>query len=172
LFINQPNKPTPVGMIDPSDSSPYELPEFIPELKSFFILKPREDLIEKMIQMTQYDQFHSKKQKEEEKEEKNNNNNNNSNSNNNNNNKDFVFTRNPLEENLTMEQKIAKAVIYARNNNLQGVCQKSHYLSMYLSIFKNPLTLLIPTIKFSWKLLWMMGSMSMLEMNMEILYLF
>lgn len=110
-FINQTNHATPVGMIDPKESSPYELPDFIPEFKAVLIPKANADLQEKKAQWHEYEltkaaavaspAVASKSAAPSAK--------------------DALFERDPLEAEMTLEQRAAKAVLCARNNNLAGV---------------------------------------------------
>ncbi|RLN97910.1 hypothetical protein BBJ28_00012474 [Nothophytophthora sp. Chile5] len=46
-YLNQPNVATPVGLLDPTDCSPYEPPDFIPALRAHFVPNPAADLQEK-----------------------------------------------------------------------------------------------------------------------------
>ncbi|GLD98194.1 hypothetical protein PINS_up006891 [Pythium insidiosum] len=115
-FINQPNHSTPVGMIDPRESSPYDPPEFIPELRALFIPKANADLQEKKLQWAEFmasrpahtdmkaDKLAPKGSKGLSQAAK-----------------DALFERDPNEAQADLEQLVAKAIVYARNNNLSGV---------------------------------------------------
>ncbi|RLN89142.1 hypothetical protein BBJ28_00012051 [Nothophytophthora sp. Chile5] len=48
-YLNQANVATPVGLLDPTDCSPYEPPDFIPELRAHFVPNPAADLQEKQV---------------------------------------------------------------------------------------------------------------------------
>lgn len=109
-FINQTNHATPVGMIDPKESSPYELPDFIPEFKAVLIPKANADLQEKKAQWHEYEltkasAVNSPPASKNVAPSA----------------KDALFERDPLESEMTLEQRAAKAVLCARNNNLAGV---------------------------------------------------
>lgn len=105
-FINQTNHATPVGMLDPTEWSVHDPPEFIPELRAVFVPKASSDLAEKKAQWAEYERrlrlerpvaAAGPRRVELEEPE-------------------------PLEEQeQSMEQLVAKAVLCARNNNLEGV---------------------------------------------------
>ncbi|GMF24111.1 unnamed protein product [Phytophthora lilii] len=114
-FINQTNHATPVGMLDPADCSPYEPPEFIPELRAHFIPRPSEDLLEKKTQWAEYQRSLQTSGTpnavirrgavavtEDEPT-------------------DEMFDRDPSQQNETKEQREARALLCARNNNIEGV---------------------------------------------------
>lgn len=111
-FINQTNHPTPVGMIDPRESSPYEPPDFIPELKVLRIPKPSMDLQEKKMQWAEYLATHPADGEEAVVV---------SSSAGKVSAKDALFEKDPAERDQTMEQLVAKALLCSRNNNLQGL---------------------------------------------------
>jgi hypothetical protein len=118
VFINQPNHSTPVGMIDPREASPYEPPEFIPELRVLLVPRANADLQEKKLQWAEY--LATRPSTEPQKtgtvsmtQSA----------------KDALFEKDPAEREMTMEQLVAKAVLCARNNNLQGV--RSRYLAVW-----------------------------------------
>ncbi|KAL3656439.1 hypothetical protein V7S43_018664 [Phytophthora oleae] len=113
-FINQTNHATPVGMLDPADCSPYEPPEFIPELRAHFVPRPAEDLHEKKMQWAEHlraqqaSGAHSSSIRrgavsmaESDSPD--------------------MFEHEPSQQNETKEQREARALLCARNNNLEGL---------------------------------------------------
>uniref|UniRef100_K3WNJ9 Uncharacterized protein n=1 Tax=Globisporangium ultimum (strain ATCC 200006 / CBS 805.95 / DAOM BR144) TaxID=431595 RepID=K3WNJ9_GLOUD len=112
-FINQPNNATPVGMIDPAESSLYETPEFIPELRAHFIPRSNADLLEKKAIWAEYERSKPKMVNgtavqsrnagaplaslEE------------------------LLERDPAEAQMSMDDLVNKAILCARNNNLEGL---------------------------------------------------
>ncbi|TMW66984.1 hypothetical protein Poli38472_012100 [Pythium oligandrum] len=110
-FINQTNTATPVGMLDPREASPYEPPEFIPELRTQLIPKPNADLQERKLQHAEFVANHatavsatperviSRAQAA----------------------KDALFEKDPVELEHDLEQLVGRAVLAARNNNLQAL---------------------------------------------------
>ncbi|EGZ11379.1 hypothetical protein PHYSODRAFT_548948 [Phytophthora sojae] len=114
-FINQTNHATPVGMLDPADCSPYEPPEFIPELRAHFVPRPAEDLQEKKMQWAEFLRAQkaagtpsavirrgavAKNESEV---------------------ADDMFEPDPSQQSETKEQREAPALLCARNNNLEGL---------------------------------------------------
>ncbi|KAE9038127.1 hypothetical protein PR001_g5735 [Phytophthora rubi] len=114
-FINQTNHATPVGMLDPADCSPYEPPEFIPELRAHFVPRPAEDLAEKNLQWAEFLRTQkasgtpsavirrgavAKTEGET---------------------ADDMFEPDPSQQIETKEQREARALLCARNNNLEGL---------------------------------------------------
>ncbi|KAG7376179.1 hypothetical protein PHYPSEUDO_014138 [Phytophthora pseudosyringae] len=114
-FMNQTNHASPVGMLDPADCSPYDPPEFIPELRAHFVPRPSEDLQEKKTQWAQ----HLRTQQasgtptsairrgavsvvEDEPT-------------------DDLAERDPSRQHETKEQREARALLCARNNNIEGL---------------------------------------------------
>ncbi|TYZ58648.1 hypothetical protein PybrP1_009235 [[Pythium] brassicae (nom. inval.)] len=113
-FINQPNSAAPVGMLDPADASAYEAPEFIPELRAHFVPKANADLQERKAVWAEFERTRPRAAAA------------------------GVPSANgaggsrstPLDELLegdpaaaqqTMEERVSRAVLCARNNNLEGV---------------------------------------------------
>ncbi|ETL27115.1 hypothetical protein F441_19824 [Phytophthora nicotianae CJ01A1] len=111
-FINQTNHATPVGMLDPADCSPYDPPEFIPELRAHFVPRASEDLHEKKRQWAEL--LRSQQTAETPNavvrrgavsvEPT-----------------DDLFEPDPSQQNETKEQIEARALLCARNNNLEGL---------------------------------------------------
>ncbi|EGZ11380.1 hypothetical protein PHYSODRAFT_338093 [Phytophthora sojae] len=114
-FINQASQATPVGMLDPADCSPYEPPEFIPELRAHFVPRPAEDLQEKKMQWAEFLRAQkaagtpsaviqrgavAKNESEV---------------------ADDMFEPDPSQQSETKEQREAPALLCARNNNLEGL---------------------------------------------------
>ncbi|KAE9324708.1 hypothetical protein PF008_g17049 [Phytophthora fragariae] len=114
-FINQTNHATPVGMLDPADCSPYEPPEFIPELRAHFVPRPAEDLAEKKLQWAEFLRTQkasgtpnavirrgavAKTEGEQ---------------------ADDMFEPESSQQIETKEQREARALLCARNNNLEGL---------------------------------------------------
>lgn len=135
-FINQTNHATPVGMIDPKESSTYELPDFIPEFKAVLIPKANADLQEKKAQWHEYEltmaaAVNTNASRSLAPSAK-----------------DALFERDPLEAEMTLEQRATQAVLCARNNNLAGVrCCSSRMEATELTTACNR----------SWRLLWTMA---------------
>ncbi|DAZ92517.1 TPA: hypothetical protein N0F65_012747 [Lagenidium giganteum] len=108
-FINQTNQSTPVGMIDPGESSEYDQPEFVPELRAQFIPRPSADLQERKLLWAEAERArlaalggeHAAKAAQSAK--------------------DALFEKDPREAEMTLEQQTNKAVLCARNNNLEGL---------------------------------------------------
>lgn len=114
-FLNQPNSATPVGMIDPAESSAYDAPEFFPELRALFVPKANADLQEKKLIWAEYERTkprgpgvmaHAS-----------------------NDNKgqpsgsalDALLEKDPAEAQMSMDDLVNKAILCARSNNLEGV---------------------------------------------------
>ncbi|KAL4124283.1 hypothetical protein PRIC2_010120 [Phytophthora ramorum] len=114
-FINQTNHASPVGMLDPADCSPYEAPEFVPELRVHFVPRPAEDLHEKktqwvaLLRAQQASGTPSSAVRrgavavaDDDPV-------------------DDLFERDPSQQNESKEQREARALLCARNNNLEGL---------------------------------------------------
>jgi len=132
-FINQTNHATPVGMLDPADCSPYEPPEFIPELRAHFVPRPAEDLQEKKTQWAEYLRAQQSAGMPSavarrgavsvaEGEAT-----------------DDMFERDPSQQSETKEQHEARAILCARNNNIEGV--RSFILHLANAVDRSPLRL-------------------------------
>ncbi|KAG3001659.1 hypothetical protein PC120_g20142 [Phytophthora cactorum] len=112
-FINQTNHATPVGMLDPADCSPYDPPEFIPELRAHFVPRPSEDLHEKKrqwaellrTQQTSGTPTSSAIRRGAVSVEP----------------TDDLFEHDSRPQNESKEQIEARALLCARNNNLEGL---------------------------------------------------
>ncbi|KAG2510720.1 hypothetical protein BBO99_00007079 [Phytophthora kernoviae] len=112
-FINETNHATPVGMLDPADCSPYDPPEFIPELKAHFVPRPAEDLAEKKRQWAEFERNRRletpnhvvRRGAVSVPEEL----------------TDEMFERDPNQKDETKEQREAKAILCSRNNNIEGL---------------------------------------------------
>lgn len=114
-FINQPNHATPVGMLDPAEASAYEVPEFIPELRALLVPKANADLQEKKAIWAEYERLHrprvvagvasgrydtaaaARTSLDE------------------------LLEGDPAESQLSMEARVTQAILFARNNNLEGL---------------------------------------------------
>lgn len=118
-FLNQPNSATPVGMIDPAESSAYDAPEFFLELRALFVPKANADLQEKKLIWAEYertkprgpDMVHA---------------NNNGSGQPSGTALDALLEKDPAEVQMTVEDLVNKAILCARNNNLEGVSELLH----------------------------------------------
>lgn len=110
-FLNQPNSATPVGMIDPAESSASDAPEFFPELRALFVPKANADLQEKKLIWAEYErtkprgpglQTNGSGQPSGSA-------------------LDALLEKDPAETQLSMDDLVNKAILCARNNNMEGV---------------------------------------------------
>lgn len=102
-FVDRPNAPTPVGMLDPAAWGAYEPREFVPELRVLLVAKAGADLREKQAQWAA---LHDERAATA-----------------------SAMPRAPTrdrsrledDESEPMESRVARAVLCARNNNMEGV---------------------------------------------------
>ncbi|CEG46504.1 Acyl-CoA-binding protein [Plasmopara halstedii] len=109
-FINQTNHATPVGMLDPADCSVHDMPDFIPELRSLFVSNPSEDLNEKKLRSLRAQKTPGTPNSRVRRGAI----------------SGFELEDDSLElelsrQNDTKEQREARAVLCARNHNLEGL---------------------------------------------------
>ncbi|EEY65349.1 uncharacterized protein PITG_17004 [Phytophthora infestans T30-4] len=110
-FMNQTNHATLVGMLDPADCSPYDPPEFIPELRAHFVPRVAEDLHEKkrqwaeLMRSQQAETPNAVARRGAVSVEP----------------TDDLFEHDTRQPNKSKEQIEARALLCARNNNLEGL---------------------------------------------------
>lgn len=107
-FVNQPNHATPVGMLDPTQWSEHDPPEFIPELRALLVPRAASDLQEKKAQWADYERRARVERPAARAEAA-----------------ALELEGEAEPQETTMEQKVARAVLCARNNNLEGVRTES-----------------------------------------------
>lgn len=120
-FINQPNHAAPVGMLDPADASAYEAREFIPELRTHFVPKANADLQERKAAWAEFRRTRPPAAGEASGVRSASGSGGAGSGASPSTPLDELLEGDPAEAQLTMEERVSKAVLCARNNNLEGV---------------------------------------------------